>query len=175
LKKTIASIFEKLPTETAALLDDIRKFLFSNLFQNDDESETYMMCSDTPVYKVTGPGNVVWAGPELETTILSTFSTIYEDLKTYTVELRLVFPDKTLQGEPTVIITTNGENVYHIPGDYSWDEAKEDITALISGNPDEDSHTLPNADEENDQTDDALQYTTGSEEEETRAAKRQRL
>jgi hypothetical protein len=175
LKKTIASIFEKLPTETAVLLDEIRAFLVSNLFENVDEFETYTMCSDTPIYKVTDPGNVAWAGPDRETAILSTFSAMDEDRNTYTVQLRLVFPDETLQGEPTVVITTNGENVYHIPGDCSWDEAKEDITALISGDPDEDSHTLPNADEENDQTDDAPPYTTGSEEEETRAAKRQRL
>jgi hypothetical protein len=150
LKKTISSIFDNLSTETTTLLGDIRGFLFTNYFTNVDESETYVMCSDTPVYKVKDPGAAVWAGPDRETAILSTFLFMDEDLKPFTVELRLVFPDKTLQGEPTVIITTNGKNVYHIPRDYSWDEVKEDITTLIDGSPDEGSDAPLTDTEEND-------------------------
>lgn len=150
--EAVASVFMNLDPGTAALIDEIKTFLDSNQFINQDNAEEHAQIGiETAVYQVMDADGTKWAGPDYENAVLTVYFSSHENpADIIFVRVAIAFRDEALKTEEGVLITINDYKEYNIPYDFSWDDVKGEILGLMGGCSSEDEAAdLPAKDDGN--------------------------
>ena len=150
--EAVASVFMNLDPGTAALIDEIKAFLDSNQFINQDNAEEHAQIGiETAVYQVMDADGTKWAGPDSENAVLTVYFSSHENpAEIIFVRDAIPFRDEALKTEEGVLITINDYKEYNIPYDFSWDDVKGEILGLMGGCSSEDEAAdLPAKDDGN--------------------------
>ena len=150
--EAVASVFMNLAPGTAALIDEIKAFLDSNQFINQDNAEEHAQIGiETAVYQVMDADGTKWAGPDYENAVLTVYFSSHENpADIIFVRVAIPFRDEALKTEEGVLITINDYKEYNIPYDFSWDDVKGEILGLMGGCSSEDEAAdLPAKDDGN--------------------------
>lgn len=150
--EAVASVFMNLDPGTAALIDEIKAFLDSNQFINQDNAEEHAQIGiETTVYQVMDADGTKWAGRDYRNAVVTPYYSSHEDLTdTIEVLVGIEFRDDGLKTKEGVLITINNYEDYSIPHDCSWDDVKGLILGLMGGCSSEDEAAdLPAKDDGN--------------------------